>query len=686
MRTITLEFLRHGPAHNQLLSPLTEYLALCGNHGAESLNVPFEHNQLLNRLRALCYKTDDETREFQLVDTARTLGEILGSVVGLTADLSRHRETADAVLHLRLVISASELALLPFELSTAPIGFPGAGDWLLLQNQLPVCLTREVRRDSDVRIDWQKKPKILFIVAQPPDVGVVPLEPHLLALRRELEPWINAYGDDEERKKQIEKMLTILPEATVDQIQDACSKETYTHIHILAHGIPYTDAGDHHFGIALHPRRAGEPCDIVSGSRLATLLRAVQGACGNCLSSPCVVTLACCDSGNVGSVAGAGSIAGAGSSVAHALHAAGIPIVVASQFPLTFEGSILMVEILYKGLLRGLDPRACLNNLRRQLRARLPYAHDWAGLVAYAALPIDYDRQIIKFQISQAKAAIDSVLQDADRMLSKRSHLWTECVEKRHKKKPDEPETNPPGDETFEHYRQKIGEAKKMLQRIREANPKSEEEDTICGLLASAEKREAHTYAASTDPKLEEDSNKALQQSHQYYVRFAQASPRESWAIHQVLSLSLALGREQDRHGELWLQAIGPAQATLERAGSPQESVWARTDLIELFLLACDTSKWTGGKLVDACIENLPPVNSGSKPNRALDHVRFHVGELIQQRSIVPFAVDATARQMLRYAEWLAGLKGSLLGTIGGPAKELFKEIALQVEELFKQV
>jgi hypothetical protein len=32
MRTITLELLRHGPAHNQLLSPLTPCLALCENH------------------------------------------------------------------------------------------------------------------------------------------------------------------------------------------------------------------------------------------------------------------------------------------------------------------------------------------------------------------------------------------------------------------------------------------------------------------------------------------------------------------------------------------------------------------------------------------------------------------------------------------------------------------------------
>ena len=40
MRTITLELLRHGPTHNQLLSPLTQYLALCQNHSAVTVRVP----------------------------------------------------------------------------------------------------------------------------------------------------------------------------------------------------------------------------------------------------------------------------------------------------------------------------------------------------------------------------------------------------------------------------------------------------------------------------------------------------------------------------------------------------------------------------------------------------------------------------------------------------------------------
>src|SRR3954449_5705043 len=90
MRTITLELLRHGPAHNQLLSPLTPYLALCENHAAVTLHVPFEHNQFLYRLSALGYKLAEESRRFQLTDTARVITDMLAMIPGLTAESGKN--------------------------------------------------------------------------------------------------------------------------------------------------------------------------------------------------------------------------------------------------------------------------------------------------------------------------------------------------------------------------------------------------------------------------------------------------------------------------------------------------------------------------------------------------------------------------------------------------------------------
>src|SRR6476660_7468810 len=148
MRTITLEFLRHGPPHNQLLSPLTQYLALCENHAAVTINVPYEHAQFLHRLRALSYELDEPARRFQLDDTGREIGQLLARIPSLIAEINQRENTTQPeskaksdLLHLRMIVSASELALLPFELAISPNGFPGEARSLLLQTNLPICIT-----------------------------------------------------------------------------------------------------------------------------------------------------------------------------------------------------------------------------------------------------------------------------------------------------------------------------------------------------------------------------------------------------------------------------------------------------------------------------------------------------------------------------------------------------------------
>jgi len=237
MHTITLELLRHGPAHNQLLSPLTPYLALCENHGAVTVHVPFEHNQFLHRLAALGYRVSDEARIFQLKDTAAVLGDLLGTVPGLTAETNKQNCDIEQMTHLRLIISASELALLPFELALAPAGLPGAGQHLLLQPQMPVCLTREVRRAPDDCLKWpEQTPRILFVAAAPPGVASIPLEAHLLALRRAIAPWVKYYDPDDARAREkiLRNHFVFLPNASLEAIEDECASSSFTHVHILA--------------------------------------------------------------------------------------------------------------------------------------------------------------------------------------------------------------------------------------------------------------------------------------------------------------------------------------------------------------------------------------------------------------------------------------------------------------------
>ena len=476
MHTITLELLRHGPAHNQLLSPLTPYLALCENHGAVTLHVPFEHNQFLHRLDALGYRESDEARVFQLKDTAAILGQMLAQVPGLTAEANKQNSQVQPLTHLRLIISASELALLPFELALSPEGLPGAGQHLLLQSQMPVCLTREVRRAPDDDFKWPvRPPRILFVAAAPPEVGDIPLKAHLLALRSAIEPWVR-YSDEAQRNESLTRHFVFLPEASIEAIQTACAKSNFTHVHILAHGIQYSEGKDRRYALALHDARNPDNVDRVSGARLATALRASRRSVGNGLGRPAVVTMASCDAGNVGSVAGAGA------SIAHALHEAGIGVVLAAQFPLSFEGSVRLVEVLYKDLLWGKDPRQVIYDLRRRLFSQIPTRHDWASLTAYLALPSDFEKQLSTVKIKMALESINAAMSYADEITRQASDL-------------------------IQSAQAPSIDAGKVIERMKDATKRlndlvkeiPSERDEIYGLLASTEKRQAEVWFRGKD-------------------------------------------------------------------------------------------------------------------------------------------------------------------------------------------
>ena len=89
VRTVTLELLRHGPPTISSFPPLTQYLALCGNHPAMSIQVPFEHKQLLIRLQELQYRGNrPAVREFHVTDMGHVMGEVLAKVPGLIAELA----------------------------------------------------------------------------------------------------------------------------------------------------------------------------------------------------------------------------------------------------------------------------------------------------------------------------------------------------------------------------------------------------------------------------------------------------------------------------------------------------------------------------------------------------------------------------------------------------------------------
>ena len=155
------------------------------------------------------------------------------------------------------------------------------------------------------------------------------------------------------------------------ELQQECASAAYTHLHVLTHGD--LDAQGDAYGLVLRDDH-GE-VDVVSGERFVS-------AVGRLGHRPTVVTIASCDSGNVGSVVGPGA------SFAHAVHQSGIALVVAAQFPLSKDGSVPLTAGLYRGLLGGEHPLVVLHRVRAELHARYDTNwHDWASVVVYEALP-----------------------------------------------------------------------------------------------------------------------------------------------------------------------------------------------------------------------------------------------------------------------------------------------------------
>lgn len=571
-RTVRLEILRHGPPHNQLLSPLTQYLALSGNHPSVTVHVPYEHAHFLARHEALSYglaSGDDESdlrtqRELQLQITAQEMSQILAGIPGLISELRDPGGRADFT-HFELVLSASELALLPFELANAPNGFPGSGQPIVLQSQSPTCITRRVNRVDNDRFRWPHRFKILFVDSLPDTDSAVLMPQHLLALRQAIDPWIGQSPSDKAKEVPawVSRYLKVLRRASIRDIEKELSTGDYTHIHILAHGVPYREGVDDRFALQLRHSEDSAQYDMVSSSRLTALVRSFCDDQTTGLSLPAVITIASCHG------AGQGSVVGAGSSIAHALHEADVPLVVSSQFPLSFRGSVLMVQQLYDGLLWGEDPRILLNNLRRKLKAQLPETHDWASLVAYAALPKNITGQLQAVRYEQILKSIEAAFSFSD------AYAYQSYGDQWDTGEADESRWDSDPAERKELDR-RLNEAKQRLRRMRSNLSKDSDEPRFAqqlsfmsGRLASTEKRQAEIE---------------FKDARRLDVTGAKAEGAE--AIETAGATEL---------GQKWLHTLSDAQRHYREAFEMDRSqTWA---LVQCLVLQHVTHDWKIGEL-----------------------------------------------------------------------------------------
>ncbi|MFL6200549.1 MAG: CHAT domain-containing protein [Thermoanaerobaculia bacterium] len=597
IRLVNVEFLRPGPPHNQLLSPLTQYLAVCGDAGAGVVTVPYEHGRFERLLKELRYETGDpEDRLAMLHDLGMEIGRFLGGVPGLPGALTIDLNHPGTLIHLRLTLSASELALLPFELAKAPVTASVSGEsWLAIQTRPPVCVTRNIRTVSPEGVIWPERPRILFIAGEN-----VPYEQHRTVLVGAIERFQYPKVDDLNSgtwREQFGDLLTILINPTLADVQRECRSNPYTHIHVLMHG-DLIESSPGAYGLAF--QGADGTADVVSGDRFRTAITCLQ-------HRPTVVTLASCDSANVGTVV----IPGA--SFAHELHQAGIPLVIAAQFPLSIEGSVPLTERLYNGLLWGEHPLVLLQEARAELHARYTASwHDWASLVVYEALPRTLDDQLDGLRYFQAKRAMNAALERIDIAVQVKANDGLEEL-----------------DRAVEH----------ALGRL----PLSGHYGVEClGLYASSRKRVAH--AAFTLEERWRDPYELLEKSLLDYnravrgllVNDSRALQRLAtlhWLLVQAVALSMILGKKSEEGA--WEAAKLSADRYCEHSDLEQRA-WAHGSLAELWLVRLGEKE-------------LSPAEKKEISERAVDHAR-ELGRLYPWND--EFPVKSTRRQFERYLSW----------------------------------
>lgn len=586
VRTVTFEITRHGPPHNQLISPLTQYLAQSGPYEAVTLQLPWEHWRFLRELRVLRYGSGDgraaeisSTDAPDLGDIAAQVSGIFKGIPGLIAGLSTNRD-ASTLTHVRLIFSPSELSMVPFELAKSPGGFPSEGDYLSTQSVAPLVMTREIRGATGRLRAWPRIPKVLFAWAQPPGFSEVPWRAHLQALVAALRPWTGLTvprGPNAQSRTPAARLaehLTMLPQATLSDVARACSTHEYTHVHVLAHGGPIGHAGHQQYALLMRGAVGAPDPDRVSGERLAAALTgqlASPQSEGACFSCPTVVTLANCDSGNQGNVMLPGS------SLAHTLHAAGIPLVVGSLFPLSKRGSIKLTQELYDRLLSGDDPRVALHHVRVALRMEDARTHDWASVVAYASLPEAIEGQVRRTRYEASNRSIAIINSQVEESLGST------------------------GDRTLVQAGRPHETLQRLLDDLDRAGERLPTTDGYeiegNGRLASKNKRKAQAYfeLAEVAPAGEQrdrhlrTSFAALSEAANNYragggnmqsnFRWSAGAPH--WILTQALCTEAALGRALNV--KLWKRALAASQLDLD---SSEETVaWAHGSLLELHLL-----------------------------------------------------------------------------------------------------
>ena len=609
MRSEMIEFLRFGDATG-ILRKGERYLAVSGTKPVRQPVTNYGHAEFLKNLVKLRYinTTSDQERNAALERTAAEATNMLG-VSSLSVD----------PVQIDLVISASELWLLPFEAASDSEGNP-----LFVQKDNTLVLTRRIRHEfTEQKHAWSPVPRVALISASPRWAGPpVPLERHKEAIRASLKAWVEPLagfdGIPDDRG-----VLCTLDQATPETLRamfEKAQEKPFTHVHILAHGVQTKD--EDLFSVQMGFALATTEEQAFDAEYLLDVLRA-QG------TLPHVVTLAICDG------ASSANTIVPYESIAQKLHMGGIPIVVASQLPLTFDGSVLMTREFYTHL-SGEDVRTSLHRTRvvlyeqrEQLRS-----HDWMSMVAYVQLPEGYSDYLGDIRLESCLAKL------------KTAQRWAEQIERNGEGK----------QEVFVRVSESLHERIVELRKYLNESPKATWYQENAGLLGSAYKRLAELLAIRrrNDQSMPADKiREVLQQAYMAYKQGYEHNFSHHWTGVQCLSLEAVLTGVLAKPG-YWHAAMQAAELDAEELAE----YWAWGSLAELRLLGAYCAKQGGVE-------------------EALRAIRM-LKERVAKTNKKPDAIESTRRQLNHYVTWWTKANGFFLQAetdLSVPARLLIEEL-----------
>jgi hypothetical protein len=604
-----VEFHRFGGELTQRLAPDNQYIRTAGWDEPASIVHPcLDEERSLDLLFKLRYQPG-----IALEEVENALAELGHSANSFLPSLP---SSAERLVQIDLVSNAGELWAFPFEAC-----YSANPSWLAGVDQ-GVVLTRRIRGGfSDEALPWPDQPRVLF--AHAPATEDLPkclIDRHKKALRDALEPWSRggAVGED---------LLAVAEVASLEALRKARNELKPSYVHLLAHGALTQRVG------------AGRP-KPKWGLRLGFIdedgvpPEEIARALGPDAGVPLVVTLAACDSANQT------ELTYTNYSIAQELHRLGVPVVLASQLPLTMAGSVVMAREFYRYLLEGDDVRRAVHATRVALRGDATAGHDWLSLVGYVRLPPEgYARHLAEFGLRAELGMLDAQQKRADRL----------SLEGGEANKFDEVETQ---------LRKRI--AALIVRRNDLGGAGRHLLDESHGLLASANKRLAEllfTRAVRLGDRRDADlgaSREALARSVACYRAAYCDNIQNHWLGIQLLALQAAL------HGNF----ENPTDWNIVRRAA------------ELARDADEKDFWACGTLAETHL--LAPLAGGptqlDSAKRALNDLRARAkGDKGEQ-----FAIDSTRRQLNRYVTWWTNGKGFFPGRpdLSNDARQLIGRLA----------